>query len=133
MHFMNIIVIAFATLAALAKLVDVLSTIKVVKTCDVERNPIGRAFFRRFGVTAGCWITFAIQVLICVLVGWEAVFYSGTIEKVVVIAIYGVLTYFNASTGFHNMMGYGLPFTKSMIRFYGWLARVPRLLYRRYD
>ena len=122
MHFMNIIVIAFATLAALAKLVDVFSTIKCVKTVNMERNPIGKQLFKYFGVAGGCWITFAVQVLICTLVAWDAVFYSETAEKVAAVAFFGVITYFNISTGFHNMMGFDLPFTKSVIRFYGWLA-----------
>ena len=122
METMDNLVIVFACLAALTKLIDVFSTIKCVKTCAMERNPIGRALFRRFGIAGGCWFTFAVQVLICALVAWETVFYSGVAEKIFVIAICGVLTYFNVSTGFHNMMGYDLPFTKSMVRFYGWLA-----------
>ena len=123
MHFMNIIVIAFATLAALAKLVDVFSTIKCVKTVNMERNPIGRVLFKRFGIVGGCWITFAVQVLICALVASDSVFYSETAEKVAAVAFFGVITYFNISTGFHNMMGYDLPLTKSIIRFYGWIAK----------
>ncbi len=122
MHIMNIIVIAFATLAAFTKLIDVFSTIKCVKTVNMERNPIGKMLFRRFGIAGGCWITFAAQVLICALVAWDAVFYSETAEKAVVAAVCALLTYFNFSTGFHNMKGYDLPFTKSVVRFYGWLA-----------
>lgn len=123
MHIMNIIVIAFATLAALTKLTDVFSTIKRVKTANMERNPIGKVFFKHFGVAGGCWITFAVQALICALVAWDSVFYSETAEKVATVAFFGVITYFNISTGFHNMMGYDLPLTKSIIRFYGWLAK----------
>lgn len=123
---MNVLVIAFATLAALTKLIDVFSTIKYVKTSDMERNPIGKLLFKRFGVAGGCWITFAVQVLVCALVAWEAVFYSGTAEKVAVAVVCGVLIYFNISTGFHNAIGFDLPFTKSMIRFYGWLARTKK-------
>lgn len=123
MHTMDIIVIVFATLAAFTKLIDVFSTIKCVKTVNMERNPIGRVLFKRFGIVGGCWITFAVQVLICALVAWDSVFYSETAEKVAAVAFFGVITYFNISTGFHNMMGYDLPLTKSIIRFYGWLAK----------
>ena len=45
MHTMDIIVIVFATLAAFTKLIDVFSTIKCVKTVNMERNPIGRVLF----------------------------------------------------------------------------------------
>lgn len=122
MHTIDTVVIAFAALAALTKLIDVFSTIRCVKTIDTERNPIGKALFRRFGVAGGCWLTFAVQVLVCALVAWEAVLYSGTAEKAAVAAVCGLLTYLNVSTGFHNVKGYDLPLTKGMIRFYGWLA-----------
>jgi hypothetical protein len=118
----NVLVIISASLAALTKLIDVISSIKRIRTWEMERNPFGRVLFKRFGVAGGCWVTFGIQVLICALVAWDAVAFCGTAEKIVVIVFCYVLTYGNISTGLHNMWGYDLPFTKSMIRFYGWLS-----------
>ena len=119
---LNILVIVSATLAALTKLIDVISSIKRIRTWEMERNPFGRILFKRFGIAGGCWITFGIQVLICALVAWDAIAFSGTIEKILVTVICCILTYGNVSTGLHNMWGYDLPFTKSMIRLYGWIS-----------
>ena len=122
METIDILVIMFASLAALTKLIDVVSTIKRV-TCATEINPIGRILFRRFGVAGGCWMTFAFEVLVCAAVAWGAIFYSETAEKIAIIVVYGILTYFNVSTGLYNMKGYCIPFTKSIIRFYIWLGQ----------
>ncbi len=122
METIDILVIVFASLAALTKLIDVVSTIKHV-SCATESNPIGRVLFKRFGVAGGCWFTFALQVLVCALVAWDAIFNSGTVEKIGVVAFCCVLTYFNISTGLHNMRGNDLPLTRSIIRFYVWLGQ----------
>lgn len=132
METIGIVVIVMAAVASLTKLIDVVTTTRNAKrqarfmganrAISLEMNPIGRAIFRRFGVVGGCWVTFAIWTLICMVSALEVLLYDIFILNIGVIAFYCLLTYLNVWTGIHNTTGRMEPITRSIGRFYGWLG-----------
>ena len=122
METIGIVVIVMAAVASLTKLIDVVTTILRVNV-HTEINPIGRFLFGRLGVKGGCWATFVFWTVVCMGVAWPVTVYGDIFDRVGAIIIYSVLTYFNISTGFFNMKGIAIPFTRSIIRLYRWLGR----------
>ena len=120
METIDIVVIVMAALASLTKLIDVISTILRVNVYT-ECNPIGVFLFKRLGVKGGCWATFSFWTIVCMVVAWPVVAYGDSVDKIVAIVIYSVLTYFCISTGLYNMKHISIPLTSSIIRFYRWL------------
>ena len=133
METIGIVVIVMAAIASLTKIIDVVTTIRGAKkqarfmgadrAISVETNPMGRVLFRRFGVVGGCWVTFAIWTLICMVSAWEVLQYDIFALSVGVIVFYCLLTYLNVWAGIHNTTGRTDPITQSIGRFYGWLGR----------
>ena len=131
METVDIVVIIMAAIASLTKLIDILSTIKFIKgramgerdAIPLERNPLGRLLFRHFGVVGGCWVTFVIWTLVCMVSAWEVNYYGYFALKIGVIVFYGLLTYLNVWAGIYNMIGRTDPFTRIIIKFYSWLGR----------
>ena len=122
METIGIVVIVMAAVASLTKLIDVVSTILRVNV-HTEINPIGRFLFRHLGVKGGCWATFVFWTALCMGVAWPIADHGDVLERSGAIIVYGVLAYLNVSTGLFNMKGIAIPFTRSIIRFYGWLGR----------
>jgi len=105
MEIIDIIAIASAAVAALTKILDVVSTIRHVPIA-CESNPIGRWLFRRFGVAGGCWATFAFWVLIIAVVTVVVILFGPLVEKIILIAFcLLVLLPFNISTWLLNAKG----------------------------
>ena len=133
METIGIVVIVMAAVASRTKLIDVVTTIRGVKrqagfiganrAISLESNPIGRIIFRRFGVVGGCWVTFVVWTLICMVSALEVVFYDIFALSIGVIAFYCLLTYLNVWTGIYNMTGRMDPLTRSIGKFYCWLGR----------
>lgn len=126
METIGIVVIMMAEVASLTKLIDVVTTIRGVNV-HTEINPIGRFLFGRLGVKGGCWATFVFWTALCMGVAWPIANNGDIFDRVGAIIIYSVLTYFNISTGLFNTKGIAIPFTRSIIRFYGWLGRKLRV------
>lgn len=126
MEAIGIVVIVMAAVASLTKLIDVVSTILRVNV-HTEINSIGRFLFRHLGVKGGCWATFVVWTAFCMGVAWPIADHGDIFDRVGAIIIYSVLTYLNVSTGLFNMKGIAIPFTRSIIRFYGWLGRKLRV------
>lgn len=134
MEAIDIIVIVAATLAALTKIIDVVTTIKGVNHCanhmgmnraiNVERNPIGRFLFKRFGVIGGCWITFVIASVICAVVAWGVIVDGNFAYKIAAILLYGLLVYGNISTGIHNTTGRSTLLTRAILTLYNWIENI---------
>ena len=122
METIGIVVIVMAAIASLTKVIDVVTTILRVDV-HTEINPIGRVLFRRLGVKGGCWATFVFWTALCMGVAWPIANHGDVFDRVGAIIIYSVFTYLNVSTGLFNMKGIAIPFTRSIIKFYGWLGR----------
>ncbi len=122
METIGIVVIVMAAIASLTKIIDVVTTILRVDV-HTEINPIGRVLFRRLGVKGGCWATFVLWTVACMGVAWPFATCGDIVDCVCAIIIYSVLTYLNISTGLFNMRGIAIPFTRTFIKFYGWLGR----------
>lgn len=122
METIGIVVIVMAVIASLTKVIDVVTTILRVDV-HTEINPIGRVLFRRLGVKGGCWATFVFWTALCMGVAWPIANHGDVFDRVGAIIIYSVFTYLNVSTGLFNMKGIAIPFTRSIIKFYGWLGR----------
>ena len=136
METIDIIVTVMAVVASLTKLIDVVTTIKGAKkftrfmgmkaTISIEKNPIGRYLFRKFGVAAGNWITFAIVVIVCAGIAWDAIVDGTLAYKVVAIVVFGVLTYGHISAGIYNTTGRQTLIVKTALKIYGWIGRIFR-------
>jgi len=133
MEAIGIVVIVMAAVASLTKIIDMVTTIRNAKrqarlmganrAISLEKNPIGRVLFRRFGVVGGSWVAFAVWTLICMASAWEVLLYDIFALNIGVIAFYCLLTYLNVWAGIHNTTGRMDPITRSIGRFYGWLGR----------
>ncbi len=133
METIDIVTIVAATLAALTKIIDNVTTIKKAKffakftengnVVYMEKNPIGRILFRKFGIAGGCWITFALVVIICTVVAWEAIVDGNFAYKVASIVIFGLLTYGHISAGIHNTTGRQTLIVRVTLKCYGWIGR----------
>lgn len=117
MDTVDIFVIICAALAALTKIIDVVTTIKYVGV-HAEVNPIGRWLFNWVGCTAGCWLTFVFEVIVIGGVACGIVLNDSVVEKVLCMLICLFFAGTHISAGVYNTTHRSTPFIRMMIRFY---------------
>ena len=124
MELIDILLIVAGAVAVLSKIVDCVSTIRCYRKAgnpgpnSLEQNPIGRLLFRRFGVTGGCWLVFAIVMVIVAAACAEVMVYDIFALKCAAIAILAVATWAHVSAGIYNMTGHATIIVKVMRALY---------------
>lgn len=119
MTFLAFITVVTATLAALTKIIDVVTTIKYVGA-KAELNPIGRWLFKRLGCAAGCWLIFAFEAIVFAIAAWQAVVTESLANQIGFSIIFCLFIWGHISAGIFNTTGHATPIVRIMLKLYRW-------------
>lgn len=123
---LHILLVVFAVVAALTKIIDIVTTIRSYNRfkaigckdpVELEQNPIGRWLFRRLGVVGGGWFTFAVVTLVIGASCAEIILMDDAVVlKCGVLLFYLLLIWGHISAGIFNTSGRQTPIVR-VIRF----------------
>lgn len=121
---MVITIITYFIIAMLAatKLLDVLSTLAMIRNTDNETNPFARGLMKHLGPGKTVWLVFILALAIISIAGFAAL-RGGLIMQIAFIAVGLAVSVIQGAVAFANWTGAENFITRQVRAFYSTLGR----------